>query len=163
MVTIKYLPLALLLSGCATTEPTQIPLVPEPAIRVNESDWTYWSPKKKVAPVYPIRMQSLGKNGCANVSYVVTRDGSVANPVIVKAIPKYGFQSASINAAMQFVYTPTEHNATREPVRTSNTFTYVMADSSKEKAIATMSALREACRVDLTKLSESGNSPESAK
>lgn len=63
-------------------------------------------PIVKVAPVYPRRAQTRGIEGYVILEFVVTRTGSVINPVVVEAKPPGIFDRAAINAALKFKYKP---------------------------------------------------------
>jgi len=63
-------------------------------------------PIVKVAPVYPRRAQTRGIEGYVILEFIVTRTGSVINPVIVEAKPPGIFDRAAINAALKFKYKP---------------------------------------------------------
>jgi TonB family protein len=91
----------------------------------------YWLSEKKVAPIYPSRAAIKGKGGCATVLFIIEADGSTSNHRVVAAYPKRIFDRASIQAAKQFLYKPSEKNAIREPVYITNTFTYQLLTGRK--------------------------------
>jgi len=63
-------------------------------------------PIVKVAPVYPRRAQTRGIEGYVILEFIVTRTGSVINPVVIEAKPPGIFDRAAINAALKFKYKP---------------------------------------------------------
>jgi protein TonB len=68
-------------------------------------------PIVKVAPQYPNRALSRGIEGYCIVEFVVTRNGSTANPEIVECTSSL-FARASIKAASKFKYKPRVMNGT---------------------------------------------------
>ena len=66
------------------------------------------------------------------MSYIITSEGRVANPVVVKAMPDNTFDRASIEAVSKFAYRSAEANTSREPVRTNNIFTYIVGNMPQE-------------------------------
>jgi periplasmic protein TonB len=63
-------------------------------------------PIVKVAPVYPRRAQTRGIEGYVILEFVVTRTGSVINPMVVESKPPGIFDRAAMNAALKFKYKP---------------------------------------------------------
>jgi protein TonB len=63
-------------------------------------------PIVKVAPIYPRRAQSRGIEGFVIVEFVVTTNGSVKTPVVVRAEPQSIFDQAAIDAVLKFKYKP---------------------------------------------------------
>lgn len=63
-------------------------------------------PIVKVAPIYPRRAQSRGIEGYVIVEFVVTKNGSVRDVVVVDAQPADIFNRAAIDAASKFKYKP---------------------------------------------------------
>lgn len=63
-------------------------------------------PIVKVAPVYPRRAQSRGIEGYVVVEFTVTKNGSVRDPIVIKAEPQGVFERAAVNAALKFKYKP---------------------------------------------------------
>lgn len=63
-------------------------------------------PIVKVAPIYPRRALSRGIEGYVIVEFVVTKNGSVRDPVVVEAQPQGIFDQAAKEAAMKFKYKP---------------------------------------------------------
>jgi protein TonB len=61
-------------------------------------------PIVKVAPIYPRRAQSRGIEGYVIVEFVVAKNGSVKNPVVVEAQPEGIFEKAALEAASKFKY-----------------------------------------------------------
>ena len=69
----------------------------------NDGDYL---PIVKVAPVYPRRAQSRGIEGFVIVEFVVTKNGSVRDPVVIQAEPEDIFNRAAIAATLKFKYKP---------------------------------------------------------
>lgn len=63
-------------------------------------------PIVKVAPIYPRRAQSRGIEGYVVVEFIVTKNGSVRAPVVIKAEPEGVFDRAAMDAALKFKYKP---------------------------------------------------------
>lgn len=63
-------------------------------------------PIVKVQPVYPRRALQRGIEGYVIVEFVVTKNGSVRDPVVVEAEPQGIFDSAAMKAALKFKYKP---------------------------------------------------------
>ncbi len=63
-------------------------------------------PIVKVAPVYPRRALSRGIEGYVIVEFVVTKNGSVRDPMVVEAQPQGIFDQAAKEAALKFKYKP---------------------------------------------------------
>ena len=60
----------------------------------------------KVPPLYPRRAQERGIEGCVMLKFIVTKVGSVRNPVIEWSTPSGIFDRAAMRAAMKFKYKP---------------------------------------------------------
>ncbi len=63
-------------------------------------------PIVKVAPQYPSRAASRGIEGYVILSYTVTKQGTVLNPVVVEAQPENIFNKAAIKSALRYKYKP---------------------------------------------------------
>jgi len=63
-------------------------------------------PIVKVQPIYPRRALSRGIEGYVILEFTVTKNGSVANPVVIESDPPRVFDSAAIKAALKFKYKP---------------------------------------------------------
>ena len=63
-------------------------------------------PMVKVPPQYPRRALRNGIEGYVIVSFTVTADGSVRDPVVIEAKPEGAFDQAAINAVLKFKYKP---------------------------------------------------------
>jgi protein TonB len=63
-------------------------------------------PIVKVAPVYPRRAQARGIEGYVIVEFIVTKNGSVRDAIVVEAKPESIFDRAAIDAALKFKYKP---------------------------------------------------------
>jgi len=72
---------------------------------MNASDGEYL-PIVKVAPIYPRRAQTRGIDGYCIVEYVVTKTGSIRDPVAVDCQPSGIFERASVKASLKFKYKP---------------------------------------------------------
>lgn len=74
-------------------------------LALESSDGEYL-PIVKVAPVYPRRALSRGIEGYVIVEFTVTKQGTVRDPVVVKAEPESLFDRAAMDAALKFKYKP---------------------------------------------------------
>lgn len=63
-------------------------------------------PIVKVAPIYPRRALSRGIEGYVIVEFIVTKLGSVKDPMVVEAKPEGVFNQAAKDAAKKFKYKP---------------------------------------------------------
>ena len=63
-------------------------------------------PIVKVAPIYPRRAQSRGIEGYVVVEFIVTKNGSVRDAIVIKAEPEGIFDRAAMDAALKFKYKP---------------------------------------------------------
>ena len=63
-------------------------------------------PIVKVAPVYPRRAQERGIEGYVIVEFIVTKAGTVQNPVVIESDPPNVFDRAALQAARKFKYKP---------------------------------------------------------
>jgi protein TonB len=90
-------------------------------------------PLVKVAPEYPQRAASRGIEGYVIVEFMVSKLGTVQNPVVVKAEPAGYFERAALKAASKFKYKPKVING--EPVDVAgvqNKIIFQMQDSQKK-------------------------------
>lgn len=71
-------------------------------------------PIVKVNPVYPRRAQTRGIEGYVLLEFIVTKLGTVKDPVVIEAKPPGIFDRAAINAALKFKYKPKVVNG--EPI-----------------------------------------------
>lgn len=74
-------------------------------LALESSDGEYL-PIVKVAPVYPRRALSRGIEGYVIVEFIVTKQGTVRDPVVVEAEPADLFNQAAMDAALKFKYKP---------------------------------------------------------
>lgn len=74
-------------------------------LALESSDGEYL-PIVKVAPVYPRRALSRGIEGYVIVEFTVTKQGTVRDPVVVRAEPESLFDRAAMDAALKFKYKP---------------------------------------------------------
>ena len=72
---------------------------------LNASDGEYL-PIVKVAPIYPRRAQTRGIEGYCIVEYIVTKTGSIRDPLAVDCQPSGIFERASLKASLKFKYKP---------------------------------------------------------
>lgn len=142
-----------LLTGCIVVAgmPSVLANATESMPVVNEFDRRLWV-GSKVSPVYPRRMGRKGREGCVNVSFIVQQDGTVSDPVVVKARPRKGFVGSSFDAVKKFKYTPTPDNTDRQPIRTGHTFVYMMETSNATKRKRDHIKWLKQCFVDLTQV-----------
>lgn len=121
--------LSFAVAGCASTGPKQeLPSYqPKPTITQGINDVTYWAPVIKVPPRYPDGALKSGVEGCAQIGFTITPEGTVADPFVIKSFPKRTFDRSSAEAALKFKYKPSETNKNNEPVISSNIFTYSLS------------------------------------
>jgi protein TonB len=74
-------------------------------LALDSSDGEYL-PIVKVAPVYPRRALSRGIEGYVIVEFIVTKQGTVRDPVVIEAEPAELFDQAAKDAALKFKYKP---------------------------------------------------------
>jgi len=88
------------------------------AARINESNWqkSEYRPIVKVTPIYPRRAQSRGITGVCEVTFTVTVQGGIRDPV-AQCTPAGIFESASVKAARKLKYKP--HTQDGRPVEVS--------------------------------------------
>ena len=60
----------------------------------------------KVHPIYPRRAQERGIEGCVMLKFIVTKVGSVRDPVIEWSQPSGIFDRAAMRSALKFKYKP---------------------------------------------------------
>lgn len=133
--------LSFALAGCSSTAtPQKIPhYQPKPSIIQGATDPLYWEALVMVPPRYPGGALSNGVEGCANIGFTITPEGTIADPFVIKAFPARVFDQSSIEAALKFKYKPSPTNKNNEPVISSNIFTYSLfmngADSGEKLTI----------------------------
>jgi len=85
------------------------PEPPEPRItggfELQGMDGNYL-PLVRVAPVYPRRALERNVEGYVIVEFVVTKLGTVRDPVVIEANPAGYFERSAIDAALKFKYKP---------------------------------------------------------
>lgn len=94
---------------------------------IGEGDYL---PIVKVAPIYPQRAVTRGIEGYCVVSYTVTRQGTVRDPVVVQdQCTSSLFHRASRQAALKFKYKPrVVDGEAREVPNVRNKFTFKLED-----------------------------------
>ena len=60
----------------------------------------------KVPPLYPRRAQERGIEGCVMLKFIVTKVGSVRDPIIEWSTPSGIFDRAALRSALKFKYKP---------------------------------------------------------
>lgn len=60
----------------------------------------------KVPPIYPRRAQERGIEGCVMLKFIVTKVGSVRDPIIEWSTPSGIFDRAALRSALKFKYKP---------------------------------------------------------
>ena len=94
---------------------------------------TYWSSEKKVAPVYPMNSIRRNEQGCSAIGFIIEPDGTTSNHRVIASFPSSNFDKSSINAAMQFLYKPSDKNEKREAIFTTNSFTFQIMTGRAKK------------------------------
>ncbi len=95
---------------------------------IGEGDYL---PIVKVAPIYPQRAVTRGVEGYCVVSYTVTRQGTVRDPVVLQdQCTSSLFHRASTQAALKFKYKPRVVDGEAQEVRgVRNQFTFKLEDN----------------------------------
>jgi protein TonB len=82
-------------------------------------------PLVRIPPKYPRAAQRRGIEGVVTVSFTITKDGQVRDPVVVKATPENMFDKAALTAILKWKFKPkvvdgqaVERQATQEIVFT---------------------------------------------
>jgi protein TonB len=97
-------------SQSAITAVSREPAPPAPPAAPAEILPKYPSPVSKVNPRYPDRALELGREGEVEIEFTIAADGSVKNPQVVRSVPEGVFDSAAMNALINWRYTPGEVN-----------------------------------------------------
>ena len=63
-------------------------------------------PQVRIQPDYPIQARQRGIEGWVDVQFTVASDGSVRNPVVLRAEPKSIFDQAALQAVKGWKYNP---------------------------------------------------------
>lgn len=84
------------------------------AVGINDTEML---PIVTVQPQYPNRALSRGIEGWCLVSFTVTVNGTVENPVVVDADPPDVFDNASLRAVERFKFNPRVENGNPVPVQ----------------------------------------------
>ena len=69
---------------------------------------------KAVPPRYPINSQIVGIEGRVMIKFIVTKDGGVRDPKVIKAVPEGIFETSALEAIKEYRFTPAAKNG--EPV-----------------------------------------------
>ncbi len=107
------------------SEPDSVLIVPSDELE------QYWIVEKKVAPVYPQKSLSRGEQGCVAIGFIIEADGTTSSHRAIAVSRSNNFNQTATDAAKKFLYKPSELNTARQPVFTTNTFTYQMSYSNK--------------------------------
>jgi TonB family protein len=75
----------------------------------------------QVRPVYPDDLQQLGLEGMVVMRAVISKEGTVLNPVVVNTSVNPGLAKAAVDAVRQWTYAPTLLNG--QPVEVATTIT----------------------------------------
>jgi TonB family protein len=76
-------------------------------LRADGSIFKFAKPRAMKAPRYPRRMADMGAEGWVMLSYVVKKDGTVRDPIVVDS-SRREFERYAIQAVRDFIYTPAE-------------------------------------------------------
>lgn len=90
---------------------------------------------KSVVPEYPPDELQRQRQGWVRLSYVVTTDGTVVDPIIEDSGGSREFERSALSAVIQWIYEP----ATRNGESTEQSFTGVMVTFSSNDSKITMS------------------------
>jgi TonB family protein len=107
---------AVALAGDATPGVEAPPVPPTSGEFIRRADGSIFKfavPRVHKPPKYPSRMVDMGGEGWVVISFVVQRDGTVRDPVVIDS-SRRDFERAALEAARQFTYDPAELDG--EPV-----------------------------------------------
>lgn len=90
--------------------PKAPPTTPAPRMGTLGLSDGHMIPIARVTPTYPRAAASRGIEGWVQLSFTVTRHGTVENAVVIAAEPNGVFDSAALNAIRKFRYKPTVIN-----------------------------------------------------
>ena len=85
-------------------------------------------PTLRIPPLYPQQALDAGIDGIVTVQFTIARDGSVKDPVIVKARPKDIFDQAVLQAIRKWKYPPKIENGQPVEVRAQTDVTFTLDD-----------------------------------
>lgn len=95
---------------------------------------SHWVHAKRVAPEYPRLAAKRGIQGCARIGFVIDSDGSVDETRILVEHPTPAkFGKAAERAVKKWKFMPSETNAEKEPVYTTQVVTFMLARITDEK------------------------------
>lgn len=80
-------------------------------------------PIVKIAPQYPRRALNRGIQGYVIVEYIVTKQGTIRDPVVIEAEPEIIFNEAAVNSVLRYKYKPRVVNG--EPVEVAGVRTKI--------------------------------------
>jgi hypothetical protein len=87
------------------------------------------------------------------VGYIIEADGSTSGHAVVAVWPSELFNQAALDAAKKFTYEPAPGNVNREPIYTTNAFTFqlgAMGEEFEPKRLALAKTCDEAAHKALT-------------
>jgi TonB family protein len=119
LFSITFLSLIITTSICALAKESDSVLF----VSEDELD-TYWIVDKVVAPEYPEKSLRRLEEGCVAVGFIIESDGTTSTHKIVAFYPTNHFNRSAIRAAKKFLFKPSEKNAGKQTVLTTNSFTY---------------------------------------
>lgn len=67
-------------------------------------------PLKRVAPTYPISAARENREGWTKMSFIIEKDGSVTNPIVIESSGSRDFDQKSLSAIKQWKYSPAIEN-----------------------------------------------------
>lgn len=95
------------LTAPATAQDTAIPeaTAPEPSSELLESG-VMPKPIKRHPPAYPMSLARSGSEGWVQLSFVISKDGAVLDPVVEDSSGGRGFDKAALRAIKKWQYSP---------------------------------------------------------
>ncbi|MFL2705319.1 MAG: energy transducer TonB [Gammaproteobacteria bacterium] len=109
---------------------------PRPKFEFNKKSGVFadgsYVPIFKVPPIYPRRAQERGIEGCVMLEFIVTKVGSVRDPMVVWSTPSGIFDRAAMRSALKFKYKPQIRDG--EPIEVKgvlNQITFIIEDPNK--------------------------------
>lgn len=158
MKKLSILLLAAAFAGCASTEsvthPSSAPASIAVPIKIDDALEDFWVVKRKVAPDYPTGSVKRHQQGCVTLGYFIEPDGSTSRHWVISSSPKYLFERSALKAGRKLAYTPGILNEKRQPVMTTNHFSYRIAYGGFEPSRAIYEEIIKRCKDATAKVLE---------
>ncbi|HYO78464.1 MAG TPA: energy transducer TonB [Thermoanaerobaculia bacterium] len=109
-----------LLAHTELRKPAEIPRLPYPPT----ANMTAPRPKKRVEPKYPLGARYFDVSGITIVEVLITRDGKVSSPHVLKALPAPTLMYATLDALRHWTFEPATSDGQPTDVVFNLTFNY---------------------------------------